>query len=187
MKCLVVVAAVTLCGSAAADEISVRDPPIVAACPHAASWPLVLDCFKQHGLVATTVGTLDDANLVSVTVANDKVAIEGYALYVHDGSGTWHLGGLLQVGGAAEDFTFLRLEHLDKHGYRFDVASSQPSSATFTGLVSIPAIYRQVHATFCSGANFSCVQLVPNCVQIARGQAINAFVGTITVHDNMLT
>jgi hypothetical protein len=179
--------AVTLCGSAAADEVSVRQPPIVSACSHAASWPLVLDCFKQHGLVATVVGTLDDANLVSITVVDDKVAIEGYALYVHEGSGPWHLGGLLQVGGDRDDYAFLRLEHLGKRGYRFDVASSQPSSATFTGLVSLPAIYRQVHATFCSGANFSCVQLVPRCEQIAHGQVINAFDGVITVHDNMLS
>jgi hypothetical protein len=187
MRGLLALAVVTLCGSAAADSIGVMEPPIVSACSRRNSWPLMLDCFKQHGFAMTVVGALDDANLVSITIVGDKVTLEGYALYVHEGSGPWHLGGLLQVAGNVDDYVFLRLEHLGKRGYRFDVASSTPSSATFAGFVSIPAIYRQVHATFCSGVNSSCVALVPKCVQIARGQAINAFDGTITVHDNTLS
>ena len=183
---LVVVA--TLGRVAAADMVDERET-IATLCPHAASWPLVLQCFRKHGLTATILGALDDANLVSITIVNDKSAyLEGFALYVHAGpSGTWRIGGLLQESGNLADFTFLRLEHLGTQGYHFDLARSQPSSTTLDGVTSVTTIYRQVLATFCSGVSSGCTELIPKCEQIVRGQTVMAFEGAIAVHDHVLS
>ena len=182
---LVVVA--TLGRVAAADEVDERDT-IASLCPHAAAWPLVLECFRKHGLRATIFGALDDANLVSVTINDKDAYLEGFALYVHTGtSGSWRIGGVLQQSGNLADFTLLRLEHVATAGYHFDVATSQPSSASLDGVTSVATIYRQVLATFCSGASSSCMELIPKCEQIVRGQTVMAFEGAITVHDHILS
>jgi len=97
MRALLVMAViVTLGGVAHADMIDIQDPPIVMACPHATTWPLVLACVKQHGLAVTVVRALDDANLVALTT-NDKAAtFQGFVLYVHPDTGPWRIGGLTQ-------------------------------------------------------------------------------------------
>jgi hypothetical protein len=177
-----------LCGTAGAEKIVIMQPIIAAACPNANTWPLVLDCFKKHGLTATVVATLDDAKLVAVTANDTTNEIEGFGLYVHADSkrdDAWRLGGLLQQSGNPADFTVVRIEHLPKHGYRFDMAASQPSSTSLDGVTPVASIYRQVMASFCSGASYSCVQMVPKCEQIVRGQSVMAFDGAITIHDNV--
>jgi len=188
VKWLLVIA---MCGTAAAEKIVIMEPTIATACPKAATWPQVLACFKKHGLTATSVGTLGDATLIAVTVNDTLHELEGFALYVRAESGresgTWRLGGLLQEGGNLADFDVVRLEHLPKRGYRFDVAASQPSSASIDGVTSTPSIYRQVMASFCSGESYRCMQLIPKCEQLVHGQAIIAFDGSITVHDNILS
>ncbi|MEO8842830.1 MAG: hypothetical protein ABI591_13895 [Kofleriaceae bacterium] len=188
MRALLVMTVLALGGVAHADMIEIQDPPIVAACPHAATWPLVLACFEQHGLTPTILGTLDDAILVSVTVVKHGKIIElqGFAIYARTGA-AWHLGGLLQEGGDLAGYTFLRFEHVGAHAYRFDLAASRPSSTSFDGVTSVPAVYRQILATFCSGAGYTCLELVAKCEQIAHGQTISAFDGTITVHDHRLS
>lgn len=178
-----------MCGTARAEKIVIMEPLIVAACPNATTWPLVLDCFKKHGLTATIVATLDDAKLIAVTVNDTGHELEGFALYVHTDSkkehDAWRLGGLLQETGDAADFTLLHIEHLGKHGYRFDVAASQPSSTSIDGVTAVASIYRQVMASFCSGQNYRCMQLIPKCEQIVRGQSVMAFDGVITIHENI--
>ncbi|MEO8842831.1 MAG: hypothetical protein ABI591_13900 [Kofleriaceae bacterium] len=191
MRWLVVLA--MLSGTAAAEKIVIMEPIVAAACPNATTWPAVLDCFEQHGLAATIVATLDDAKMVAVTANDPTHELEGFGLYVRPDSkpeskkdrDTWRLGGLLQENGNLADFELVRIEHLGKHGFRFDVAASQPSSASIDGVTSTPSIYRQVLASFCSGDNYRCMQLIPRCEQIVRGQTIIAFDGAITVHDNI--
>ena len=182
-------ALVLMCGTAGAEKIVIMEPLIVAACPNADTWPLVLDCFKKHGLSATVVATLDDAKLVAVTVADTTHELQGFGLYVHADSkkahDAWRLGGLLQETGNVDDFTLLHLEHLGKHGYRFDMAASQPSSTSIDGVTMVLSTYRQVMASFCSGQNYRCMQLVPKCEQIVRGQTVMAFDGLITIHENV--
>lgn len=187
MKWLLVL--VMMSGTAAARKIVIMEPIIASACPNAATWPAVIACFKQHGLTATIVATLDDAKLVAVTVNDTTDELEGFGLYVRAESkperDAWRLGGLLQESGSRADFNLIRLEHLGKHGYRFDVAASQPSSASIDGVTAMPSMFRQVMATFCSGQSYRCTQLIPKCEQIVRGQTIIAFDGTISVHDNI--
>jgi hypothetical protein len=182
-------ALVMLCGTAGAEKIVIMEPIIAATCPNAGTWPLVLDCFKKHGLTATVIATLDDSKLVAVTANDTTNDLEGFGLYVHTDSkrehDAWRLGGLLQETGNLADFALVRIEHLPKHGYRFDMAASQPSSASVDGVTAVPSIYRQVTASFCSGENYRCMQLVPKCEQIVRGQSIMAFDGAITIHDNI--
>jgi hypothetical protein len=180
-------ALVMMCGTASAEKIVIMEPLIVSACPRADTWPLVLDCFKKHGLTVTIVATLDDAKLVAVTVADTGAELEGFGLYVHADSkrDAWRIGGLLQETGILADFTVLHLEHLGKHGYRFDIAASQPSSASIDGVTAVPSIYRQIMASFCSGQNYRCMQLVPRCEQIVHGQSVMAFDGTITIRENV--
>jgi hypothetical protein len=184
---LVMTVIVTLGGVAHADMVDIQDPPIVTACPHAASWPLVLACIKQHGLAATVVGALDDANLVALT-ANDKTgSFQGFVLYMHAGTGPWRLGGLTQNGGNLTDYEVLRFEHVNKRGYRVDLAVSQPNSATLDNVTSVGMFNHEIIATFCSGTSYGCLELVQKCEQIVYGQTISAFEGTITVHDNLVS
>jgi hypothetical protein len=174
---------VTLGGVARADMIDIQDPPIVTACPHAQTWPLVLACIKQHGLVATVVATLDDANLISLTTT-DK-SFQGFVLYVHDTA--WRIGGLTQNGGNLSDYNILRIEHVNKRGYRFDVALAQRSSTSLDAVTSVDMFNREVVATFCSGATYTCIEIVEKCEQIVLGQTVSAFEGVITVHDNLVS
>jgi hypothetical protein len=182
-------ALVMLCGTASAEKIVIMEPIIAAACPNADTWPLVLDCFKKHGLTATIVATLDDAKLVAVTSNDTTNDLEGFGLYVHADSkkahDAWRLGGLLEETGNLADFTVVHIDHLPKHGYRFDMAASQPSSTSIDGVTAVASIYRQVMASICSGENYRCMQLVPKCEQIVRGQTVMAFDGTITIHENI--
>jgi hypothetical protein len=188
MRALLVMAVmVTLGGVAQADMMDIQDPPIVTACPHAATWPLLLACIKQHGLAATVVGTLDDANLVALTTNDKTRAFQGFALYVHAGTGPWRIGGLTQNGGNLADYEVLRLEHVNKRGYRIDLALAQPSSATLDNVTSVGMFNREVIAMFCSGRSYGCLELVQKCEQIVYGQTISAFEGAITVHDNLVS
>ena len=188
MRALLVMAViVTLGGVAHADMIDIQDPPIVMACPHATTWPLVLACVKQHGLAVTVVRALDDANLVALTT-NDKAAtFQGFVLYVHPDTGPWRIGGLTQNGGSLSDYEILRLEHVNKRGYRFDVALAQRSSASLDDVTSVSMFNHEVIAAFCTGTSYSCLEIVQKCEQIVRGQAISAFDGAITVHDNTVS
>jgi hypothetical protein len=144
----------------------------------------MLDCFKQHGLVGSIIGTLDDAKLVSVTVADTEHDREAIAVYVRTGD-SWHLGGLVGAGDPP-DFTLLRFEHAGR-GYRIDFAATLASAASIDGVTSVPSVYREILATFCNGGSFRCLQVVPYCEQIVHGQTVSVFDGTLTVHDNMLS
>lgn len=174
----------TLGGVAHAHRPMIR-PRIVRECPQAASWPLLLACFKDHKLVATPIGTLDDAKLLSIT-DDGTHGLEGFAIYVGR-TGEWHLGGLLGQGGDEADFNLLKFEHVGRSSYRVDLASTLSSSATVDGTSSVPSVYRQISAAFCNGFSFRCMQVVARCEQIVRGQTIMAYEGTITVHDNTLS
>lgn len=186
MRALLVVVMLTLGGVAHADMIDIQDPPIVAACPHAATWPLVLACIQQHGLAASVVGALDDASLISL-VTNDRAAtFQGFVLYVHAGP-MWRIGGLTQNGGNRADYAVLRFEHVTKRGYRIDLALAQSGSTSLDGVTSVPMFDHELLAVFCSGTTDNCIEVVQKCEQIVHGQTISAFEGTIVVHDNHLT
>jgi len=158
----------------------------VRECPTATSWSALLDCFKLHGLVGTIIGTLDNAKLVSVTIADTEHDHEGIAVYVRSGdSGPWHLGGLVGAGDPP-DFTLLRFEHAGR-GFRIDFAAMITSSMSLDGVASVPMVYRGITATFCNGGSFRCLQVIPHCEQIVHGQTVTVFDGTLTVHDNMLS
>ena len=177
----------TLGGSAHAHK-PVSRPRIVRECPNAASWPLLLDCFKQHGLVATTLGTLDAAKLLSVAVDDGSHGLEGFVMYVRDGAaGPWHLGGLLQEGGFSDDYNLLRFERVGRYGYRIDLATTLASAASLDGVTSVPSMYRQISASFCNGSSYRCTQVITHCEQIVHGQTITVFDGTLTVRDNTLS
>jgi len=105
-------------------------------------------------------------------------------VYVHGGN-TWHLGGLVGAG-EPPDFNLLRFEHSGR-GYRIDYASTVASSISFDGVTSVPALFREITATFCNGGSFRCVQVIPHCEQIVHGQTVTVFDGTLTVHDNRLS
>jgi hypothetical protein len=185
MRALLVLVMVTLGRVAHADMVDIQDPPIVSACPHAATWPLVLACIEHHGLAATVVGTLDDASLLALTTHDKAAAFQGFVLYVHAGA-AWRIGGLTQYGGAFADYAILRLEHVRKRGYRFDLALAQPSSATLDNVTSVSMFDHQVVSAFCNGTSYACIQIVEKCEQIVHGQTISAFDGTIVVHDTHL-
>jgi hypothetical protein len=188
MRALLAMAVMVMLGGVAhADMIDIQDPPIVTACPHAATWPLMVACIKQHGLAATIVATLDDANLVSLTTNDKSASFQGFALYVHAGLGQWRIGGLTQNGGARTNYEVLRFEHVDKRGYRIDLALSQPSSASLDDVTSVGMFDHEVIATFCNGTRYGCLQLVQKCEQIVYGQTISAFEGAITVHGNFVS
>jgi hypothetical protein len=159
-------------------------PRLVRECPTATSWSALLDCFKVHGLVGTIIGTLDDAKLVSVTIADTSHDREGVAVYVRGGE-TWHLGGLVEAG-ESPDFSLLRFEHAGR-GYRIDYAATISSLISLDGVTSVPALYREITATLCNGGSFRCLQVIPHCEQIVHGQTVTVFDGTLTVHDNRLS
>jgi hypothetical protein len=166
----------------------VRTPPVASACPTASSWPSVLECVKTHGLIAKELSSVDNMKLIAVTAGDN---LEGFALYIQDPRKlTWHLGGLLQESGDLRDYSVLRLEKAtagkDVFVYRFDVASSQASYASISGVTSKSAIYRSVTATFCHGLNYSCYEVVPKCEQIVNGQTLSAFDGNVTMKGNQL-
>jgi hypothetical protein len=163
-----------------------QQPRLSRECPTAASWSALLDCFKLHGLVGSIIGTLDDAKLVSVTVADTEHDREDVAVYVRAGDrGPWRLGGLVGAGDPP-DFTLLRFEHAGR-GYRIDFAATISSAVSVDGVTSVPAVYREIMATFCNGGSFRCVQVIPHCEQIVHGQTVSVFDGTLTVHDNTLS
>jgi hypothetical protein len=182
----VLVVIVVLGGVARADMVDIQDPPIVTACPHTATWPLMLACISKHGLAATVVGTLDDANLVAITTNDKAAAFQGFALYVHAGA-VWRIGGLTQNGGNRSDYDVLRFEHVRKRGYRVDLAFSQPSSASLDNITSVRMFYRELIGVFCNGASYGCLEIVQKCEQIVHGQTVSAFDGAITVRDNSLS
>jgi hypothetical protein len=191
MRTLLVMTVMVMLGSVAhADMVDVRDPPIVEACPHAATWPLMLACISKHGFAATVVGTLDDANLVALATNDKAAAFQGFALYVHAGA-VWRIGGLTQNGGNLADYDVMRFEHVHdigrKRGYRLDLAFSQPTSATLDNLTSVSMFSRQLIGVFCSGTSYGCIEIVEKCEQIVHGQTISAFDGAITVRDNQLS
>jgi hypothetical protein len=180
---LVVVVVASFGGSAHAFRPRM-EPRITRECPKAASWSALLDCFKAHQLVGTVIGTVEDAKLVSVTLANTEHALEGIAVYIHAGD-TWRLGGLVGAGDPP-DFNLLRFEHVGR-GYRIDFASTLSSSMSFDGVTSVPALFREITATFCNGASYRCIQVTPHCEQIVHGQTVTVFDGTLTVRDNRLS
>lgn len=186
MRALLGVVMIALGGVAQADMIEIQDPPIVSACPHAATWPLVLACINQHGLAATVVATLDDANLIALTTNDKSAAFQGFVLYVRAGP-AWRIGGLTQDGGSRTDYDILRIEHVAKRGYRVDLALSRRSSTSLDAVTSVDMFDHQVIAMFCSGTTYHCMQVVKKCEQIVHGQTISAFDGTIIMHDNHLT
>jgi hypothetical protein len=144
----------------------------------------MLDCFKAHGLVGSIIGTLDDAKLVSVAVADTDHDREGVAVYVRAGD-TWHLGGLV-AAGEPPDFALARFEHAGR-GYRIDFTATLTSAVSLDGVTSVPSVYREVLATFCNGGSFRCLQVVPHCEQIVHGQTVSVFDGIVTVHDNTVS
>ena len=157
-------------------------------CPTATSWSALLDCFKEHRLVGTIIGTVDDAKLVSVTIADAEHDRVGIGVYIGSrDAGPWHLGGLVGGSGEPPDSSLLRFEHSGKYGYRIDFATMMASSISLDGLTSTPAVYREITATFCNGGSYRCLQVVPHCEQIVHGQTVTVFDGTLTVHDNMLS
>lgn len=186
MRALPVIVMLALGGVAHADMIEIQDPPIVSACPHAATWPLVLACIKQHGLAASVVSALDDANLISLATNDGAATFQGFVLYVHAGP-AWRIGGLSQNGGDRVDYEVLRFEHVTKRGYRVDLALAQPTVTSLDSVTSVRMFNREVIAVFCSGTTYRCIEIVPKCEQIVHGQTISAFEGTIVVHDNHLT
>ncbi|HEX7700422.1 MAG TPA: hypothetical protein VF403_06870, partial [Kofleriaceae bacterium] len=107
--------------------------------------------------------------------------------YVHAGTGAWRIGGLTQNGGNLADYEVLRIEHVNKHGYRVDLTLSQPSSATLNNVTWVSMFNREVIAAFCNGTSYGCIEIVQKCEQIVRGQTISAFEGAITVHDTLLS
>ena len=170
----------TIGGSAHARK-PVSRPRIVRECPNAASWPLLVDCFKQHGLVATTIGSLDAAKLLEVTVDDVGHDLEGFVMYIRDGAtGPCHLGGLLQEGGFSDDYNLLRFERVGRYGYRIDLATTLANA-------TIPSMYRQISASFCNGSSYRCTQVITRCEQIVHGQTVTVFDGTLTVRDNTLS
>ena len=190
MRAVLIAALFVLVGRTAdAKRIVIMEPPLARACPTAKSWPAVMDCMKLHGLKATVVRQIDDAKLLVVQSADDKLgAIETWALYVAAGTG-WKLGGLVQNGGYLADVEVLRFERVTSgahHGYRFDVASSSASSLSLDQVTVQASLLRETQATFCSGIGYSCMTVVPSCEQIVFGQTVLAFDGKIAVEANQV-
>ena len=174
---------------AAARKIVIMEPPLARACHDAKSWPQVMDCMKQHGLKGTIVRQLDDAKLLVVQSLDAKRGeIETWALYVAAGTG-WKLGGLAQSGGYVDDTEVVRFERVTSgahHGYRFDIASTEQSGVSLDQVTTQTSVLRETQATFCSGAGYSCMTLVPSCTQLVFGQAVIAFEGSIAITDNQI-
>jgi hypothetical protein len=189
MRWLVVACTLVLATRSAAAKIVIMEPPLARACQTAKSWPLLVDCMKQHGLKATISRQIDGAKLVVVQSVEAKHGeIETWALYVANGTG-WKLGGLVNDGSNLADSEVLRFERVTSgahHGYRFDIAMSSQSAVSLDQVTTQTSTLRQTQATFCSGSGYSCMTLVPSCVQLVQGQAVLAFQGEITVADNLI-
>jgi len=175
--------------TAAAKRMVIMEPPLARACPSAKSWPQLAACMKLHGLKGTVVRQIDDAKLVVVQPLEAKQGeIEAWALYVAAGTG-WKLGGLAQNGGFLADAEVLRLERVTsgaRHGYRFDIATSQQSSVSLDQVTVQSSLLRETQATFCSGLGYSCMTIVPSCEQLVFGQTVLAFEGSIAIKDNQI-
>ena len=190
MRWLLIACAIVLASRQAAAKIVIMEPPLVRACQTAKSWPLLMDCMKQHGLKGTIVRQIDGAKLLVVQSVEDNNGgeIEAWALYVASGTG-WKLGGLLQNGGNLADSEVVRFERLtagSRHGYRFDIATSQQSAVSLDQVTAQVSTLHQTQATFCSGATYSCMTVIPSCTQLVFGQAVLAFEGSIAVGDNQI-
>jgi hypothetical protein len=184
---LLVLAVIATLGGAAHARRPMQQPRLVRECPTAASWSVLLDCFKLHRLAGTIVASVDDAKLISVAVADATHYSEGLAVYVRSGeSGPWHLGGLLGDGAEA-GVELLHFEHVGRNAYRIDRTEMIESSISLDGATSVPALYRDLSTAFCSGTSYRCIQVVSHCEQIVHGQAVMAYAGTLTVHDNTLS
>jgi len=166
------------------------EPPLARACDTAATWPKLMECMVKHGLRATIVKSIDGAKLVKVTpdAAEQRGQIEAFAIYVEKGN-TWKLGGMLRSGMQDEDVEVVKFERVafgTKHGYRFDIATAQASFVSLDRLTSSSSLLRQVQATFCNGASYNCLTIVPQCTQIVHGQAYIAFAGRIEIGENQV-
>lgn len=171
-------------------KIVIMEPPLARACETAVSWPKLMECMAKHGLRATIAKSIDGAKLVVVSsVGGDEHVVEAFAVYVAKGQ-SWKLGGMLSSGLRDDVFEILKFERVTlgtKHTYRFDIASAQASFISLDRLTSTSAQLRQVQATFCNGASYNCVTLVPQCTQLVHGQAYTAFAGRIDLGDNQVT
>ncbi|MEO8549354.1 MAG: hypothetical protein ABI678_05260 [Kofleriaceae bacterium] len=190
MRWLLALVVIALAGQPATAKIVIMEPPLARACETAGSWPKLMECMAKHGLRATIVRSLDGAKLVKVTPASadDGRQIEAFAIYVEKAK-SWKLGGMLRSGMQEQDVEVVQFERITlgtKHGFRFDIASSQGSFVSLDSMTSISSQLRQVQATFCNGTSYNCLTIVPQCTQLVEGQAYIAFAGRIELGENQV-
>jgi hypothetical protein len=138
------------------------------------------------GLNATVLGTTGDAKLVRLSVDGEGGAsLEGFAVYTSNSRG-WHLTGFLGQGGHPNDFTVQRFERVGV-AYRFDLATTTDSATSTNGVMSVPALERQIMSSFCTGSGWRCTNVVSHCEQIVNGQTVTVYNGTLTVHDRTIS
>lgn len=180
---VLVIVLVTL-GDASARMIRRRDPPVVEACRQRKDWSEVSACLAKLGTF-TLDRTLGRSRLVHVWLDPIERAREelrrdaGFYLYVQDGDGTWHIGGMFDQPGGAQYLRGLAEVTIGRRTmHRIDVGTLLRTPLSLDGAPSISAVIHRQSSLYCYGSSHYCLELLTACDVMTRGKTLLSFHGT---------
>ena len=167
-------------------KIVIMDPPIVRACPRAASWEGVDKCLRKHG-TPTILRTIPNARLVQLQQKSGETSYDGGVyLYIQRGN-EWKLAGLYSNrGGEYELLGFETLKVGAHVGYRVDVGQVFRTVVQPDGFTNLPAVFITHEAMLCGGDTWRCTEVVTACDVLVRGGALWSFRGNVQIADNQI-
>ena len=179
MRSLLVLA--LLGGTAAAERLVIREPPIQHKCPKGKTWDAVTKCIAKHATVKV-VKTLPNAKLVHVGQHGSTRASRdgGFYLYVQRGA-QWQLGGVYQTWSPHDVLGFQKHTVGMHTGYRIDVGQSTPTAVMIDDVTHSTAELRSSFSVFCSGLTHHCVTAMRACELYVRNQPRFVFRGTFEI------
>jgi hypothetical protein len=158
----------------------VHIPTLADLCPGNAEWSKVAECIKRHGAFKLA---RDEAR-VKLVYVTDVGRFGG--LYVYMFNKQWQLRGDLRMW---QETDLLGFEHIafGKHrGYRVDTGVSMPTSYSFDGETSVPAVLRQSLTLVCFDDAFGCTQVMTACDLMFHGKAYFSFRGKLVYEARQL-
>jgi hypothetical protein len=165
-------------------KIVIMDPPLVRACPRAATWEAVDKCLHKQGK-PTILRSLPTARLVQLQQHQDTTDYDaGVFLYMQRGN-EWRLAGLYEARGG--DYEVLAMDSLkvgNHVGFRIDIGQLYRTAVSPDGVTSVPALVATRQSMFCGGDTWRCTEVTTACDIYVRGGSMASFRGTAHVADN---
>jgi hypothetical protein len=177
MRSLLVLA--LLGGTATAERLVIREPPLVYKCPKGRTWDAVTKCIAKHSTVKV-VKTLPKAKLVHIGQPSTGRRDGGLYLYVERG-GQWQLGGVYQMWSQHDVLGFQKQTVGAHTGYRIDLGQSMPTAVMIDDVTHATAVLRSSFSLFCSGLTHHCVTAMRSCEVYVRNQPRFVFRGTFEI------